>query len=251
MRSSPALFLLVLAASCGADAPRETVVVAAATSLRDLLEETRAEFEAAHPGVALLPSYAASSTHARQIEAGAGFDVFLSADRETVERVAGCLETERTVFLSNRMALVAAADRTGASVLSPADIVALEGAIAIAAEPVPAGRYARAWLRRAGLLTRLEPRFVVGRNARATLALVESGAAEFGLVYASDAERAPDVATLWRAEAGDPPRIAYVAALRDGAAPAARAFVLWLEEERFQEAARAFGFLRPEPGAAE
>ena len=244
-RSLTALCLAAAAPGCS-QAADTTVSVAAASSLRDVLEQSAPAFEAAHPGLRLEFSFEASSTIARQLEAGAGFDVFLSADPVSVERVASRLDDEtRRVFLSNRMALVSAAGR-GEDVGSLEDLATASGRIAVAMPAVPAGRYARELLEGRGLLTELEPRFVQGRSARATLALVVSGAADFGLVYRSDQARAADVDLRWTAPAGEPP-IAYVAAAVEDADPAARAFLDGLPDEAFQAAAEEQGFTRRQP----
>jgi molybdate transport system substrate-binding protein len=118
--------------------------------------------------------------------------------------------------------------------------------LALAAPPVPAGRYAREYLSRVGLLDELEPRIVNADNVRAALAMVESGAADCALVYLSDARAAPSAQLLWTATAANNPDIVYVAAaLSRSASPWADAYLDWLGSEAFMEAAESRGFLRP------
>jgi len=239
IRLAPALLLCLT--TCGTADARTPVDVFAAASLRELLEGQAGSFEARYPGLDLRLAFAASSTHARQIGAGAAFDVFLSADADSVERVAARVAPEtRTVFLVNRLALVAG-DADGL-VRSPHDLPAVEGPIAIAAPAVPAGRYARAWLAEAGILEALAPRFVEGRNVRAALAQVATGTTAYGFVYASDARITDRVRLVWQARAGESPRIEYVAGASLAAGEGARAFLAWLGEPGFREAARVAGF---------
>lgn len=243
-RRSGALLFLALLSGC--DGRRADVLsVAAASSLRGALEAAAPSFEAKHPGLRLELSFDASSTHARQIAAGAELDVFLSADERQIERVADRLDpSSRRTFLANRLVLVARPESAD-ELASPADLVGVDGHIAIAGPEVPVGRYARQWLAGHGLLTALEPRFAIGRNARATLALVESGAADSGFVYASDQRLARGVVLVWTAPPGDEPRIAYVAARLAGAgAPQAGEFLDWLASEDFQRVAGEQGFVR-------
>ena len=216
--------------------------VAAASSLRGVLERTAPLFEERH-GTSVRFSFDASSAHARQLLAGAPFDVFLSADAVNVERVARRLAPgEPTTFLSNRLALVAHRGSPG-TVSEPAALASTAGPIAIAGPEVPVGRYARAWLSAHGLGETLAPRFVSGRSARATLALVESGAAAHGFVYASDARATQRAELVWTAEADREPRIRYVGARLAGARePLAAEFLRFLLEEEFQSGALEAGF---------
>lgn len=74
--------LLLAAASARADEPRRPLAVAAAANLRLAAEELRRGFEAAHPGVEVALTFGASGTFFAQLQSGAPFDVFLSADRD-------------------------------------------------------------------------------------------------------------------------------------------------------------------------
>jgi molybdate transport system substrate-binding protein len=222
--------------------------VAAAASLRELLERAAPLFERAHPGVRLQPSFEASSTLARQIAAGAAFDAFLSADAENVERVRERAQPNTiTPFLSNRLALVGRPDLP-APPADPAGLRTLTGKIAVAGPAVPAGKYARTWMRARGLLDALEPRLVNADHVRAALALVEADAADFAFVYATDARVAKRARLLWTAPPAEDPGIVYVAAaLRESRHPHAAAFVRWLTEPAFQAEARPLGFSPPGP----
>ncbi|TAH35109.1 MAG: molybdate ABC transporter substrate-binding protein [Planctomycetota bacterium] len=238
-------------AACGRDRPAAAgaavdLTVAAASSLRELLEQTAAAYQAAHPGTTLGFSFDASSALARQIESGAAFDAFLSADAENVERVRGSLQAGSIQpFLSNTLVMVARSGLADA-VTSPGQLKGVKGKIALAAPAVPAGRYARAYLTKAQLLAELEPRFVNADNVRAALALVESGAADYAFVYATDARVARDARQVWQAPPEDDPGIVYVAAaVRGRHAEAAGKYVAWLNSPAFQQAAAALGFLPP------
>jgi molybdate transport system substrate-binding protein len=248
-RTFCALALVLAAGACreaaALPAPGGEILVAAASSLRELLESTAPDFRAAHPGHALRFSFEASSTLARQISHGAAFDVFLSADALTIEQVRPALDAATIRdFLSNRLALVRRRGlKDPASV--PADLPARSGTIALAGPAVPAGRYARSWLSKAGVLSALEGRIVEADSVRGALAMVESGAADYAFVYRTDANLATRAELAWEDEAGSE-AIQYVAAVtRRSTHPGARAYVTWLASERFQAAAGARGFTRP------
>ena len=97
-------------------------------------------------------------------------------------------------------------------------------------EAVPAGRYAKAWLEKAGIWDNLKDRVLPGLDVRAALAAVESGGAEAGVVYRTDAALSKKVRVVYEVPEGDGPRISYpVAALRDRPRlDMARRVVAWL-----------------------
>lgn len=229
-------------------APQPTVLrVAAAASLRELINDGEGDWLRRGGTARLVVSFDASSTLARQIQAGAGFDVFLSADQVTVTRVAGDLVpgTQR-VFLRNRLVVVGAADL---SVLprSAADLPDLSGKLALAGPAVPAGRYAREWLEATGVLARLEAKIVSADNVRGALAMVESGAAAAAVVYATDARVAHRARVLFAVPADDDPGVVYVAAaVRGGREHVAADFLQWLGSAGFRALAEQHGFLSPE-----
>jgi molybdate transport system substrate-binding protein len=233
-----------------AAAPASTELsIAAASSLRELLERTQAAFSATHGGATLKLSFDASSTLSRQIEEGAPFDVFFSADAASVDRIAASVDpaTRRNV-LGNRLALVGRADLPEPLPAEPADLAGSALTLALAGPAVPAGRYAREYLTAKGLLEALEPRVVGADSVKAALALVESGAADCGLVYLTDARAAKSARLLWSAPPEDDPGIVYVAVqVAHSKAPLAPAFLEWLSGPEFQRAAREQGFLTPAP----
>jgi molybdate transport system substrate-binding protein len=233
--------------------------VAAASSLRELLEDTAPLYVARDGGA--LPTFAfeASSTLARQIGEGAAFDVFLSADDANVDRVAAQIDpATRRAFLGNRLVLAGrpglAPAPTGPQALAQ-DPAFARTSTAWAAPAVPAGRYAREWLTAQGLLAPIEARAVNADSVRAALALLESGTVDCAFVYRTDAMVAAKtgVTVLWTAPEDAAPRIACVAAAlvraQGGRAAAARAYLGWLGSEEFLARAADAGFLPP-PAAA-
>lgn len=169
-------------------------------------------------------SFAGSSALARQIAAGAPADLFLSADEPWMDHVAqrGLLVPGTPMpFLGNRLVVVqsAAAPRIPANV--PLARVLSQGRIAMAdVQAVPAGRYGKAALERLGLWSGVSPRVVRAENVRAALALVERGAAEWGIVYATDARASRRVRAFRMFPTGSHPPIRYpLARLRTSRSP--------------------------------
>lgn len=189
-------------------------IVLAAASLQESMSEA-AEVWARKGHARPVISFAASSALARQAAAGAPADLFVSADEawmDDLQRRGLLAPGSRVDFLGNRLALVAAASDGRAVPLqrgSPLPALLGTGRLAMA-DPasVPAGRYGKAAFERLGLWPRLAPRVVRAENVRAALALVERGAARYGVVYATDARasRRVRVAGVFPADSHPPIR---------------------------------------------
>ena len=245
IKRAHALLAFVVAAGCEKNpAP---LTISAASSLKELCESTAAKFEATHSGTKLRFSFDASSTLSRQIEAGGAFECLLSADTANVDRLAAKVDgATRVKFLSNRLVVVARPD-LAAKVTSAESLKELPGKLALGGEAVPAGKYARAWLTKKGLLDALQPKIVNADNVRAALALVEAGAADAAIVYATDARVATKAKLAFAVPPADDPGPEYVAAAVAGASAPARDYVQWLLSAEFQEAAAKLGFVRVVP----
>jgi molybdate transport system substrate-binding protein len=205
---------LALSGTAQAQAP----LVYAAASLGDALQEA-----VAAAGLSARFSIAASSVLARQIENGAPADIFASADEEWADylvRRGKLVADTRRSFLSNRLAMIAPAERAAPLALETQGAFAARlgnGRLATG-DPahVPVGRYARQALTALGLWTLAEPRLARADSARAALALVERGEAPLGIVYATDAAASSRAAVVATFPAGSHTRIAYPMALVAG-----------------------------------
>jgi molybdate transport system substrate-binding protein len=170
-----------------------TVTVFAAASLKEALDEQTRRFET-DTGNKVSVAYGGSNALARQIEAGAPADVFVSADLDWMDYLEqrGLLATgSRVNLLRNELVLIEpATGRTALHIGPNFALAAALGAQKLAlANPdsVPAGKYARAALTALGVWSAIERQIVRTENVRATLALVARGEAAFGIVYRTDA----------------------------------------------------------------
>jgi molybdate transport system substrate-binding protein len=191
----------------------QDLTVFAAASLRDALTEI-----AGHYPADVTLSFAGSGTIARQVAAGAPVDAVVLAHRDwTGWLVARGLVAEGTIREVAGGALVLIGPRSAAPLANPdatSLITALSGGrLAIGQrDGVPAGTYARAWLKSIGAWDALQPHLAETDNVRAALALVAQGAAPLGVVYASDAQVEPKVAIVHRVPAQAHAPIRYPAA---------------------------------------
>lgn len=219
-----------------ASAADAKVLVFAAASLKTALDAAVAEF-AAKTGGQVTVSYAGSSALAKQIEAGAPADVFISADRDWMEHVAkaNLIKAEtRTNLLGNTLVLVAPKDSGIAVDLTPGvDLSAAlgDGKLAMAdVKAVPAGKYGKAALEKLGAWPAVEGKVAQAENVRVALALVASGEAPLGIVYQTDAVAEPKVKVVATfPEDSHAPIIYPVALIATSTNPAAADFLQYLE----------------------
>ncbi|MBC2668789.1 molybdate ABC transporter substrate-binding protein [Novosphingobium piscinae] len=181
-----------------AGAPRAPVVLAAASLQEALSAAAAAWARRGHPRPVL--SFAASSALARQVEAGAPADLFLSADEDWMtylDRRGLLRRGSRVALLGNTLVLVAPATRPLRLAIAPGFPLARTlgpGRLAMAdPDSVPAGKYGREALTALGVWSQVEGRVVRAENVRAALALVARGEAPLGIVFATDARATPAV----------------------------------------------------------
>ena len=206
--------LSLTACGCGAD-PAPALIVSAASSLTTVLEPLAATFER-ETGIRVELNLASSSVLAAQLLAGAPVDVFISADRAQMERVAAeglVRPATRTDLLSNQLVVVAPCDPPVSPAASP-ELLDSFARIAVG-DPtvVPAGVYARAYLESVGSWDRLQDRLVPTRSVRAALMIVEAGEVDAGIVYRSDALSSDQVTQVFAVAVADGPDIIYPAAV--------------------------------------
>ncbi|MBP1153807.1 MULTISPECIES: molybdate ABC transporter substrate-binding protein [unclassified Paenibacillus] len=169
------------------------LTVSAAASLTDVLKEIQAGYETHNSSVKLNLNFGASGSLQQQIEQGAPVDVFISAAAENMKALVQQQlidAEEHTVLLMNELVLVVPASVEGAAKFTkPEDLTSQEIHHIAIGEPqsVPAGGYAKEALIHAKLWDALEPKFVFSKDVRQVLTYVESGNAEAGFAYKTDA----------------------------------------------------------------
>jgi molybdate transport system substrate-binding protein len=222
-----ALFLGIGPARAASRGP----IVLAPASLQEALTDAAAAWAARNHSRPIL-SFAGSAALARQIEAGAPADLFISADEDWMDHVEGkglIRRGSRATFLANQLVLIAPARSTARFAIGAGMPLAraLGGGRLAMADPasVPAGKYGRAALVRLGAWGSIERKIARAENVRAALALVERGEAPFGIVYATDARASAKVRVVGLFPANSHPPIIYpIAALRGSTNPEAEAF---------------------------
>lgn len=230
---------------------QEALTVFAAASLTDALRALGQDWVArGNPSPRF--SFAASSVLARQIEQGAGADLFLSADEPWMDYLQArnlIVAASRISPIGNALVLITPADQRRAVALDRGtDLLALLGPRGRLAtgDPahVPVGRYAQAALRWMGQWEAIAPRLARADNVRAALLLVERGEAPLGIVYATDAAatRGVAVAGTFPPESHSPITYPFAVTRRAEGNAQARAFHAFLAGAEAEATWRRFGF---------
>jgi molybdate transport system substrate-binding protein len=227
------------------------ITVSAAISLKDSLDQIGQKYEASHPGVKVSFNYGASGTLQRQIEQGAPVDLFFSAAEKQMDQLQekGLVQasTRRNV-VANRLVLIApVANQTLHSfedLSEPSVKIVALGEVTT----VPAGMYAHETLDKLGLLTAVEKKAVYAKDVRAVLTYVETGNADAGIVYQSDAQGSTKVRIVATAPADSHDPLIYPAALIKGSKnpAAAQMFLVFLTGVDAQAIFAKNGFLPAE-----
>ncbi|MBB4858488.1 molybdate transport system substrate-binding protein [Novosphingobium chloroacetimidivorans] len=224
-------------------------VVLAAASLQESLEAAADAWTAKGHRRPVL-SFAATSALARQVEAGAPADVFISADEEWMDTLSakGLIRSgSRATLAGNSLVLIAPVSSKTDLKIAPGMPLARalgSGRLALA-DPsgVPAGRYARQALERLGVWDQVSARVAAGDNVRAALSLVARGEAPLGVVYATDAKAEPKVRVIGTFPPASHTPITYpIALLQTARAPEAEPLRRFLLSPQAQAVFRRYGF---------
>lgn len=239
-----------LAGSAVADESKAPeLMVFAAASLTNVLGELSGQWRKSS-GVAVKFSFAASSALARQIEAGANADVFISADQEWMDYLQArhlIAKPSRVNLVANRLVLIAPADsRIELEIRRGFDLAgALAGGRLSTGDPdtVPVGRYARSALTSLGAWDQVADRLVRADNVRTAMNFVARGEAPLGIVYSTDAQIDRKVRVVATFPDHSHAPITYPAAATATAGPGAAGFLAYLRSSEAAPLWKKYGFL--------
>jgi len=231
------VFVILILVSVVPAQSAERLLVFAAASQHEAMQEIGSLYEA-RCNCEVVFSFAATSTLARQIDAGAAADVFISANTawaDWLEIRGGLNKHNRPVIAGNRLVIASAANTKDSF------NVLFRGKFAMA-DPVsvPAGIYAREALENMQIWEQVRKNAVFAENVRVALSSIKRGTLLSGVVYQSDLKLLPELNTHYVFPEGSHTPIHYVAAeiTEQGAD-----FVEFLKSEKAQNAFQSFGFL--------
>ena len=234
-----------------------TITVSAAASLTPFMDEIITSFGQEFENVEVLINYGSSGALQKQIEQGAPTDLFISAGKKQIDSLAekNLLVDERTTsLLTNTLVVIEPKKDT---TLEPDDKMILEDIFATRhpdfialgeADTVPAGIYAKQALEHQAMWEEWKDHFVYGKDVREVLAYVEQGNADFGIVYASDAQSSDKVTVTYHIPNDWHDPILYIGAVVKASEQQelANQFLSFMQDERWTEMYEQNGFQKVE-----
>ena len=231
--------------------PNPKLLVSAAVSLKDALEELKLTYQTQKSGATIVNNFGASGALQQQIENGAPADIFISAAAKQMDELEkkGLLAAgTRTNLAGNQLVLIVPI--AASSTNSFSDLNSPEVKRIAIGEPrsVPAGQYAEQTLRSLDLWDQVQPKLVLANNVRQVLASVESGNADAGIVYATDAKASSKVKVAATADEKDHKPIVYpMAVLKNSKqASVAQEWTQFLTSKAAKTVLKKYGFTVPE-----
>lgn len=241
---------LTLVVAGQAVAQEGKITVFAAASLTNAMQDIAAAYTK-EKQVKVVSSFASSSTLARQIEAGAPADLFISADQKwmdyAVEKKA-VDSASRETLLGNSLVVVAPKSIAQGEIKIDAktdwNSLLKGGRLAVGdPEHVPAGIYAKEALQKLGAWETLSPKLAPAEDVRGALALVERSEAPLGIVYGSDAVASKGVKVVGTFPEASHKKVEYPLAIVDGHKNATvSAFYDYLKGPQASEIFKRYGF---------
>lgn len=257
------------AAGCSAQESAETteqadkteIVVFAAASMTDTMNEIAEMYKAVEPDVNIVYNFDSSGTLKTQIQEGADCDIFISAAQKQMNQLdinGGEENTEGLDFVDSetRFDLVSNSVVLITPVENPAGVESFDDVatdkvslIALGNSDVPVGQYSEEIFNYMGIWDQLksEGKITFGSNVREVLAQVEEGAVDCGVVYSTDAATTDKVEIAAAAPEGSHQDVTYPAAvLKTSKNPeAAKAFIDYLKTGECTEMFEKAGFVIP------
>jgi molybdate transport system substrate-binding protein len=185
-----ALVLILIGAGFSVGAQQVNLTCAAAISLKTSLDEISKIYSAKHGGGQVTLSYGGSGTLEQQIEHGAPIDIFFSAaekEMDELQKQNMLLNDTRRDVLRNKLVVVVPAASKGVRSIEDLSKPEVRKVAVGQFETVPAGMYAKETLQHDGMLDKLQDKLVYAKDVRQVLTYVETGDADAGFVYRTDA----------------------------------------------------------------
>lgn len=226
------------------------ITVFAAASLTNAMQDIAAQYKK-EKNVDVVSSFASSSTLARQIEAGAPADLFISADQKWMDYAVDkkAIDTgSRQTLLGNSLVVVApqASEQKAFTIDNKTPwMQLLNGGRLAVGDPdhVPAGIYAKEALQKLGAWDTLAAKLAPAEDVRGALALVERNEAPLGIVYGSDAVASKGVKVVSTFPEDSHKKVEYPVAIVDGHKNATvSAFYDYLKGPQASDIFKRYGF---------
>jgi len=223
------------------------LTVSAAASLKEALGEITSLYSKAKATVAIRNNFGSSGDLQQQIMNGAPVDVFISAAAKQMDELQKkdlIVADTRRDLLTNKLVLIVPADRSDAKELKDLTSASIERIAIGDPRSVPVGQYSEQVLTKLELMQDLQPKLVLGNNVRQVLQFVESGNAQAGIVYATDAKTSTKIKVVQVIDAKLHKPIVYPIAVlqKSSNQPSAKSYLEFLSSEPAKTVFEKYGF---------
>lgn len=231
----------------------DEITVSAAISLKDAMDEISRLYTSEQQSAEVHFNLGGSGTLQRQIEQGAPVDIFISASPKEMNSLQsqGLLVSDtRRDLVKNSVVLIVPAGSVNISSFQDLTKAAVKTVAVGEPQTVSAGKYAQEVLTHFGIYDQLKPKLVLAKDVRQVLTYVETGNADAGIVYATDAKisnakiskKVTVVATA--PEDSHSPVVYPAAVIKNSKNPAgAKAFLEFLASEKARVVFQKYGFI--------
>jgi molybdate transport system substrate-binding protein len=228
-------------------APAVTLTISAAASLTESMEEIKKLYTAEKSNVTIVYNFGASGSLQQQIEQGAPVDVFLSAAPKQMDALNDknlILKDTRIDLLENKVSLIVPSNGTGITDFKDVTSDKIKKLALGEPKSVPVGQYSEEVFTKLGILDAVKPKAVYAKDVKEVLTWVESGNADAGIVYSTDAKTSTKVKVVAEAPAGSHSPILYPAAvLKDTKnLEAAKDFMKYISSAKCKTIFEKYGF---------
>ncbi|MDD2852288.1 MAG: molybdate ABC transporter substrate-binding protein [Desulfuromonadaceae bacterium] len=235
----PLFCVLILAAPALAG----DVNLSVAASMKDVFNELTDAYSKKNSQISFRKNYGASGALAKQIENGAPADVYVSANEKWMEylKEKKLIEIDGiSTFAYNTLVFAGAPGKA----LSMRDLIKLDRIAIGSPKSVPAGEYATAAIKKAGLDKQLEKKLVMARDVRECLMYAEKGEVDGAFVYRTDALQAKQTKILFTVPQELYPKVTYPMSLTvtGGKNKDAAAFFAYLHGDEAKSVLKKYGF---------
>ena len=224
-----------------------SLTVSVASSLKDAMEEIKTAYAQENSNVAITYNFAGSGSLQQQIEQGADVDIFISAAAKQMDALKSkslLLDDTRRNLLGNKLVLVTPKDSTALSDIKDLTSDKIKKIALGEPKSVPAGQYAQETLTKLNLLDTLKDKIVYAKDVKEVLTWVETGNADAGFVYITDAKTSEKVEIAATTSEDSHSQILYPAAVLKNSknVDAAKNFINYLYSDKAKTVFEKYGF---------
>lgn len=250
------VLVLFISIMCGNQAllsgatEKKTVIISAASSLMDVMEEIKRAYEKNEKNTLLKFNFGSSGSLQLQIENGAPVDIFISAAKkqmDALEEKGLILKSSRKSVLSNKLVIVT---RKGLeNIKFYKDVTTQKVKRLGIGEPksVPAGQYAVESLKSMKYYQTVFPKLIFAKDVREVLTWVVTGNIDAGIIYKSDALTSNKINIITYAPQNGYSPIIYPSAIigKSKSINECKVFMKFLNSESAKKIFKKYGFAIP------